>query len=336
MRKLDIIVTHYRLPFDAGKQLFDTIAVQRGINFADIRVIVVNDGYESILPAEAFDAYPYRVEQHTIPHSGVSAARNKGLCVADAEWVLICDFDDGFYNVYALEKFFEQMRGGINVIIGKFYQECLRDGKFVLKEFTWRDGIFVHAKMFRRQWLEDNQLHFNDQLTLHEDSYFITLCLFTAGEGEVAMIEDPVYIWQYNPSSASRLGGDFTLRTFDHWVRKEDALIQELVSRNLFNCVKIVVMDAVAETYCNLFRQSWLLPSEAMYYCDAKKWWRWFARRYREVINVLDPEKLADRIRKQTDFFMKFEPIDPARPAFSEWIQEYIREDKGEKENGQS
>ena len=44
MAMLDIIVTHYRLPFSAGKQIFDTIAVQRGINFSDIRVLVVNDG----------------------------------------------------------------------------------------------------------------------------------------------------------------------------------------------------------------------------------------------------------------------------------------------------
>ena len=332
MRKLDIIVTHYRLPFSAGKQIFDTIAVQRGINFSDIRVLVVNDGYESMLPAECFERYPYKVEQIVIPHSGVSVARNKGIDSSDAEWVLVCDFDDGFYTTYALARFFNEMKPGINVITAQFFQECLEDGRFVLKRFMGRDGIFIHAKMFRRQWLIDHGLRFNDNLTLHEDSFFITLCLFTALESEVALIDEFLYIWQYNPMSASRLGGDFTLRTFDHWVRKTDALIHELVERCLFRCVKLVVLDAVAETYCNFYRESWTKPEEAGHLAEAKKWWRWFCHRYHEVIEVLEPDKLEKRIEMQNEMYKHFERIDPARPAFAEWIRGYI-EDKGEMVN---
>ena len=44
MGTLDLIVTHYREPWEVGKQLFDMIAMQREVDFRDISVILVNDG----------------------------------------------------------------------------------------------------------------------------------------------------------------------------------------------------------------------------------------------------------------------------------------------------
>ena len=46
---LDIIVPHYHEPWKICKPLFDSIALQRGIKFEDIAVIVVNDGAECAL-----------------------------------------------------------------------------------------------------------------------------------------------------------------------------------------------------------------------------------------------------------------------------------------------
>ena len=47
---LDIIVTHYKEPWSVGEGLFNSIAMQRMINFDDIGVILVNDGEEHEVP----------------------------------------------------------------------------------------------------------------------------------------------------------------------------------------------------------------------------------------------------------------------------------------------
>ena len=44
---LDIIVTHYKEPFDVGKKLFDMIGLQRCVDLDQIRVLIVHDGSEA-------------------------------------------------------------------------------------------------------------------------------------------------------------------------------------------------------------------------------------------------------------------------------------------------
>ena len=70
MAYLDIIVPHYREPWETGKKFFDMLGLQRGIRFDDIRVLLVQDGPEGALPGDIFDDYPYRVLTVMIPHGG--------------------------------------------------------------------------------------------------------------------------------------------------------------------------------------------------------------------------------------------------------------------------
>lgn len=75
---LDIIMTHYTEHWATGAKFFNMLDLQRDVDFAQIRVILVNDGKENKLPEEYFSGRPYRVEQISIDHAGVSAARNAG------------------------------------------------------------------------------------------------------------------------------------------------------------------------------------------------------------------------------------------------------------------
>ena len=59
---LDLFITHYKEPWEICHYLLDTIACQRGIDFNDLRVLVVNDGDEVLLVQEHFANYPYRIE----------------------------------------------------------------------------------------------------------------------------------------------------------------------------------------------------------------------------------------------------------------------------------
>ena len=199
MRMLDIIVTHYREPWEVGKPLFDMLALQHGVDFGTFRVLLINDGEENHLPDELFSNYPYTVEQVDIPHGGVSAARNAGMDYSTAEWINFCDFDDTYSNVYAL-------RDVMNILPAKNYDflwtqmltEDFTNGNDVLIMTPEKSTfVFIHGKYYRRQWLIDNGIRFDTDFIFQEDSLFNAIILAVLDYHRIGKIKTliPPYIW---------------------------------------------------------------------------------------------------------------------------------------------
>ena len=100
---IDFIVTHHNEPWNIGRKFFLMLSMQRNVDFDKINVIIVQDGVEGALEWKSiFESCPYNVNVVTIPHSGIAAARNVGIQNATADWVMFCDFDDMFSDVYSL------------------------------------------------------------------------------------------------------------------------------------------------------------------------------------------------------------------------------------------
>ena len=199
---LDIIVTHYREPWEMGKPFFDMLACQRGINFSDIRVILVHDGVAPF-KAQNFESYPYAVEQVKIPHGGVSKARNNGLERATAKWVQFCDFDDRYTNIYALK----QVLGVLNeqdcdMIWTPFWMECY-NGELYVKRMEKENLIWIHGKYYRREFLIENRVFFPEGIHYSEDSGFGAIVNELAKRRGKIKTEFPVYSWVYRPDSVS-------------------------------------------------------------------------------------------------------------------------------------
>lgn len=197
---LDIIMTHYKEPWEVGKKYFDMLDLQRGVNFDDIRVILINDGHEYRLPDEHFVNRPYKVEQYCIDHAGVSAARNEGIRKASAEWITFCDFDDMFASVYSLKAVFDALKAPtshfFDVLWAEFISENNKTGELVLNKRDF-NAVFNHAKYYRRQAILDLGLWFNEKLTFNEDSEFNSILYLALGNKRWGHItnELPIYIW---------------------------------------------------------------------------------------------------------------------------------------------
>ena len=52
-------------------------------------------------------SFPFEIKYIFNEHKGVSAARNRALDEASAEYVMFCDADDMFYNMCGLNLIFE-------------------------------------------------------------------------------------------------------------------------------------------------------------------------------------------------------------------------------------
>ena len=197
MPYLEIIMPHYREPWSIGEKFFQMLRMQRGISFDDIGVILVQDGEEGKLPKSIFKGFPFQVKQITIRHQGVSAARNKGIETATAEWVAFCDFDDMYSSALSLKVALEALkkaeRDGIVYLWNRFMEEG-RDpetGDYMLYKHPW-DATFIHGRFIRRQFLIDNGLCFNPSLSFGEDSDFNFLAQILAGQQRIGELKEPM------------------------------------------------------------------------------------------------------------------------------------------------
>ena len=175
MKKLDILIPQYNECEVDISPLLDSIAIQQNIDFDEIGVIICNDGSDYILCDNFLQSYKFDIQYFKEPHKGVSATRNFLLDKSDAEYVMFCDADDMFYNACGLWILFREFeKGEFDTLISTFIEEG-RNGDDIVYINHDVDATFVHGKIHRKQYLIDNNIRFNDSLTIHEDSYFVLL-----------------------------------------------------------------------------------------------------------------------------------------------------------------
>lgn len=297
--KLDIIVPHYKEPWSVCKYLFDTIATQRGILFENIRVIVVNDGYDCVLDGTLFDFYPFKVTYLMKDHEGVSAARNYGLDNSDADYVMFCDCDDGFLNNYALHLIFSGMQEGFDVCVSNFVEETWDDkGNPQLVPHD-QDLTFMHGKAYRRQFLIDHDLRFDPAMTLHEDGYFNMLVYTVAQhEGKIKTINTPIYLWCWNGNSTVRKNvTNFVLRTYENVMQTRTGLCRQLKARGYEEDFRTSVCMTVLNSYYDFQKTSYTEAKNAKYRKIAEKAFKRYWDEFKSVFTDCTNQKVAEVAR---------------------------------------
>lgn len=305
---LDLIVPHYKEPWETCKYLFDSIAMQRGIDFGDIRIVLVNDGDAVVFDKSIFADYPYKVEYFVKEHGGVSAARNYGLKHSDADYVMFCDADDGFLNNYALHLIFASMEEGFDLLISRFIEETITgDGKRLILPHNSQDATFVHGKVYRRAFLEEHDLFFDPDMTLHEDGYF-NLLVYTVAkkEGKIKTVETPLYIWCWNDSSVVRTNKeDFVLRTYADVMKARIGVCKEFKRRGYDEALKVSVGMTVLNSYYDFQKPRYWLPQNDKHRRNAEKEFRKFFVMFKKEFYDLTNAEVSDIARTARETALK-------------------------------
>ena len=303
---LDIIVPHYKEPWEVCKYLFNTIACQRGILFNNIRVIIVNDGIDEpekpvfgIGAHENMRSFPFDVMYVEKEHAGVSAARNYGLDRSNADFVMFCDCDDGFLSNYALYMIFSAMQEGFDYCIANFIEETFdKDGNPQIINHD-KDVTFMHGKIYRRQFLIDHNLRFDERMTLHEDGYFNNIVFSTANhEGTMKKISTPIYTWCWNKNSTVRKDSkDFVLRTYEDVMLTRDGICEELKKRGYDEDYENAVCMTVLNSFYDFQKGSYHKAENARYLKVAEKAFRRYWMKYKKVFLGCTNIKIAELAR---------------------------------------
>ena len=293
-RKLDILVPHYHESAEVIKPLLDSIAIQQNVDFNEIGVIICHDGQDiddffftdctnligwNGLP----DNYPFEIEQYHIPHGGVSAARNAALDHSKAEYVMFCDADDMFFNACGLWVVFRDLADNdIDTFRSNFLEETrTADTDKVIYLVHSEDSTFVHGKVHRRQYLVDENIRWNEELTVHEDSYFNILCQSLTDKRHDC--PTAFYLWKYRKESVCRHDPKYMLKTYHNMIKSSDALIEEFKRRGKADKEKFYVTMAVLDAYYTMNKPAWINQENRDYRDSTERKFSEYFRKYKEV-----------------------------------------------------
>lgn len=256
---LQILIPQYNETDEIIKPLLDSIALQQQVDFDNISVIICNDGSDIFLSESLLQNYPFKIEYHIEPHKGVSATRNACLDYATADYVMFCDADDMFFNMCGLWMIFREIENdGFDSLVSCFVEET--KNPLENNEFTYinhdMDSTFVHGKIHRRQYLIDQKIRFNDNLTIHEDSYFNILAQNLSEN--VKYCASPFYLWRWRDNSVCRHDPKYILKTYKNMIDSNSALINAFLSRGRSDKAAFYAAFMILDAYYTMNKPDWI------------------------------------------------------------------------------
>ena len=300
--KLQILIPQYKETNEVIKPLLDSIAIQQNIPMDEIGVIICNDGSDTFLTEDFLTSYPYKIEYYKEPHRGVSATRNACLDHSTADYIMFCDADDMFYNVCGLWIMFREMEIGFDSMVSVFIEETrVPDTKEVAYINHEMDSTFVHGKLHRRNYLIKNHIRFNDNLTIHEDSYFNILCQNLSSN--VKYCPTPFYLWRWRDESVCRHDPKYILKTYNNMLDSNDALIDEFLSRGMQDKVMFYTTFMIFDAYYTMNKPEWIDQENQEYRAKTEKHFSEWYKKHEDIWNMVpvnDKMMISNQVRSRS------------------------------------
>jgi glycosyltransferase involved in cell wall biosynthesis len=292
--KLEILIPHYKETIEELSPLLDSLALQQQIDFKEVGVIIADDGDEAESLPNKWE-YPFNV-LHIIntKHNGVSGTRNTALDAAIADYVMFCDADDMFCDVCGLSIVMREIdNGGFDTLISCFREEShTPDGQVVYINRD-NDSTFVHGKVHNRQFLINNKIRWNENLTIHEDSYFNILTRELANPQRAKYCPMPFYLWKWRDASVCRHDPDYILKTYNNMLDSNDALVDSFVQRMCEEKANFYVGFMVMDAYYTMNKPEWLDKTNADYRKAVDKRFKQYWKKHKKQFNKLTDQEKA-------------------------------------------
>ena len=262
MSKLSVIIPAYNVEAFLP-QCLDSIFSQ---DCSDFEVICVNDGStdgtQTLL--ERYAANHTNLKVISQLNKGMSASRNHGLDVAEGEYVMFVDSDDWLCDG-ALARLRAHLDGE-DVI-------CFNAKKYIEQTGEYQDNklpvineamtgweyfhktrliptaihfVCIWQRTYRRAFLDEHQLRFEETVRRAEDDLFSTMVMFHAKTLKV--VDECVYVYRVRPQSIT------TTVSIDRWydsIRVQEMLADFFIPKN--DVDKTAIYQVLASNYINYF-----------------------------------------------------------------------------------
>ena len=320
--KLQILIPQYKETKEVIKPLLDSIEIQQNIDLKnEVGVIIVNDGTDVHLSQDFLNRYTYHIDYYLNEHKGVSATRNACLDYATADYVMFCDADDMFYNACGLYIIFREIEnGGFDSLVSAFIEESrMPETKEVIYINHDMDTTFVHGKVHRRQYLIDNNIRWNDKLTIHEDSYFNCLCQKLAKELKYS--QTSFYLWKWRDDSVCRHDPKYILKTYNNMLDSNDALVTQFLNRRCKEEAQFYAVGMIYDAYFTMNKDEWLNQENKDYRYNTEYRFKEYWLKYKKLHDEI-PADVKTQIIMGIKNRMYAEGMVLETLTFNEWIKQ--------------
>lgn len=268
---LSILVPYYNEGEEVIKPLLDSVGFQQNIDFSEIEVVICKDGEEGQgLSEEFLKSYPYDIQYHIEPKGGVSQMRNKAFNYSTGEYVAWCDCDDQYYHCLAFWFIkretttpMEVPINGVPTQVNGFdalYSVFLEEGRNPENGETYfidrKDGFqFVHGKVFKRDFLVRNDIHFFPECVIHEDNV-LNLQVQSCTQN-IKWCPVPFYLWKWRDSSVCRRDPLYIKKTYPDLIKSSDCSIAWLINKSKFDKARECITSITYDAYYTMCHPSW-------------------------------------------------------------------------------
>lgn len=316
--KLSILVPHYKETAGVIKPLLDSINLQQSVDLhSAIEVVICHDGHEedgvhefdftynvdNYMPDEFLlpDVYAFPIVQIRQDHKGVSAARNACLEVARGDYVMFCDIDDMFLSVCGLYVVFNEIdkNGSFDSLVSCFVEESRNP---VTKDILYlnheMDSTFVHGKIHRRRYLIEQNIRWNENLTIHEDSFFNIQCQNLSKN--VKYCPTPFYLWKWRDDSVCRHDPKYILKTYKNMLDSNDALIGEFLKRGIQDKAMFYVVFMIFDAYYTMNKPDWINQENKEYRDSTELRFADYYKKYKDIwvaVPTQDKMVISNQVR---------------------------------------
>lgn len=237
---------------------------------------------------------------------------------ASCEYYMFLDADDILYPI-AIELLHKEIRKeNADILIASFVRQVkgeFREYNAETTAITW-----MHGKIYRAQYLRDNNIRFLDDLRFNEDSYFNVVAVNCAPK--VSRMPVPVYLWCDNPNSVTQTkeGGTFFARSNTNYIHG-----QLMGMRKIHEIKGSVPEDTFAQTLLYIYyamQQQEFEGVQDYSYVDEltalkeEQWVQDFFADGMHWIKIVNTVKAGAIIDDENIIFYKL--------PFSDWAQAYL------------
>ena len=200
MYKIGVIIPVYRGRGKVEKAL-DTLVTQ---TFKDFEVCLSNDcdgeSYTDIISEYANRGLIINCVIRT-HRGGPGAARQSGinLLINECEYLMFMDQDDAMMPIGLEYAYAAIVNEDADVCQCTFIEESKT--QFIVHPGDTSAVTYIHAKIYKSQFLKESNLGFTDKIFWNEDCYFNVVAMNAGVSARVNT--PPLYLWRYNSESAT-------------------------------------------------------------------------------------------------------------------------------------
>lgn len=256
-KNIDFLVSIIVPVFNGEKYIEECITSISLQRYPCIEIIIVNDGSTDNTAEILNRVTDNRVKIFTIPNQGVSAARNKGLENATGTFITFIDADDTIapnhieglvhnivekecdlaissYTTHVFRSIPEN--NGIRILSSNDNViEMFKKSSF--QGFTWN-------RLFKREIIESNSLHFDRNISMLEDMLFNLEYLMRIKK--IVFVDVATYYYRPNNDSAM-LARSFGNKFQKNWLTELDS----------YKKMKQIIFTSFKECY-SIFKESYI------------------------------------------------------------------------------